>query len=87
LKPSGKVFQQKVFVGWEIPLTNTIITGGPNRCLASATFQGTAQAFSDETDRRGSLDSESRAGRGLVRARMHSGKGSRGYMSVIFETV
>ena len=87
LKPGGKVFPQKVFVGWEIPLTNTIITGGPNRCLASATFTGNAQAFSDETDRRGSLDSTSQSGRGVVRARMHSGKGSRGYMSVIFDAV
>jgi hypothetical protein len=87
LKPSGNVFPNNLYVGWEIPLTNTIITGGPNRCLASATYRGSASNFSDETDRRGSLDSQDRAGRGLVRARMHSGKGSRGYMSVIFDAV
>ncbi|HSJ76566.1 MAG TPA: hypothetical protein VK899_10355, partial [Gemmatimonadales bacterium] len=87
LKPSGKVFPNNLYVGWEIPLTNTIITGGPNRCLVSATYRGSASNFSDETDRRNVLESEDRAGRGLIRGRMHSGKGSRGYMSVIFDTV
>ena len=84
LKPSGKVFPNNLYVGWEIPLPNT---RDPNRCLASATYRFTAYNFSDETDRRGSLDSQDRAGGGLVRARMHSGKGTRGYMSVIFDTV
>jgi hypothetical protein len=87
LKPSGQVFPNNLYVGWEIPLPLTPITAGPNRCLASATYQGSAYNFSDETDRRGSLESQDRAGRGLVRARMHSGKGIRGYMSVIFDTV
>jgi hypothetical protein len=85
LKPTGKVFPSPVFVGWEIPLTNLVIVGGPNRCLASATFTGSVEAFSEQTDKHGTLDSQSIAGRGLARARMHSGKGSKGYMSVIFD--
>jgi hypothetical protein len=85
LKPSDKAFPNNVFVGWEVPATSTF--GGPNRCLVSATFEGSVEAFSKETDRHGSLDSQSTAGRGLVRARMNSGAARGAYMSVVFDTV
>jgi len=73
------------FVGWEIPLTNTIISGGPNRCLVSANNEGNVGDFSNKTDKHGSLFSESSNPVAKVTGKMHSGKGSEGYMSVIFE--
>ena len=84
LKPAGQVFPGNLFVGWDVPLTRF---GGSNRCLVSATFQGSVEDFSGETGRHGSLDSQSTAGRGLVRARMNSGAARRACMSVVFDAV
>lgn len=73
------------YVGWEIPLTNTFFSGGPNRCLVSANNEGNVGDFSNKTDKHGSLLSESSNSAAKVVGKMHSGKGSEGYMSVIFE--
>lgn len=70
-------------VGWEVTLSN--LFGGPNRCLVSAVNEGNAQRFSQETDRSGSLHSESNNGLARVTGKMHSGLGTKGYMSVVFE--
>ena len=81
-KATQSIFPNRVFVGWEIPLVLFA-----NRCLVSADFKGSVGDFAKKANKDGSLDSQSTAGRGVVRARMHSGTGSKGYMSVIFDTV
>lgn len=76
-------FPDSVYVGWEIPLS--LVIGGPNRCLVSAHAEGSNKAFAERTNARGSLFSTSSSGTATVTGRMHSGRGSEGYMSVIFE--
>jgi hypothetical protein len=76
-------FPNSVYVGWEIPLTG--IFGGPNRCLVSAVNESGTKAFAEKTSDKGSLYSTSDSGKATVTAKMHSGNGSEGYMSVIFE--
>lgn len=76
-------FPNSVYVGWEVPLTG--IFGGPNRCLVSAQAQSSAKSFADKTQDNGTLFSTDSSGKGTVTGRMHSGSGSEGYMSVIFE--
>lgn len=71
------------YVGWEIPLTG--VFGGPNRCLVSLGNEGSAATFAGKTSSSGSLKSTSRHGKVTATARMHSGSGSEGYMSVVFE--
>lgn len=75
-------FPHSVYVGWEIPLT---FFGGNNRCLVSALNEGSCKRFADKTSRDGTLESASESNIATVTARMHSGSGSEGYMSVIFE--
>lgn len=78
-------FPNSVYVGWEIPLTG--VFGGPNRCLISASKEESTAGFAKRTSNEGSLYSTATsAGGGIVTARMHSGSGSEGYMSVIFES-
>lgn len=77
--PSG------AYVGWEIPLTNTFFSGGPNRCLVSLNDEGNCERFGEVTHARGNLNnSDSRNGI-TITGKMHSGDGSKGYMSVIIE--
>lgn len=76
-------FPASVYVGWEIPLTGMF--GGPNRCLVSASRQDSARRFAETTSTKGKLESSASSAVATVRARMHSGSGSEGYMSVIFE--
>jgi hypothetical protein len=78
-------FPNGVYVGWEIPLT---ALGGDNRCLVSARDEGKARAFADNrVSSQGSLYSRDSSGHATVTARMNSGGGSDGYMSVIFEKI
>jgi len=51
----------------------------------SASTEGKSWDFAQKTSKKGSLYSTAR-GVATVTARMHSGQGSKGYMSVIFET-
>jgi hypothetical protein len=76
-------FPKSVYVGWEIPLSG--LFGGPNRCLVSASFDSGTAAFAKRTSDHGSLYSIGDSGVATVTGRMHSGSGSEGYMSVIFE--
>jgi hypothetical protein len=76
-------FPNSVYVGWEIPLSG--VFGGPNRCLCSAQAQPSVNDFAQKTQDNGTLFSTDSSGKGTVTARMHSGSGSEGYMSVIFE--
>lgn len=75
-------FPQGAYVGYEIPLTKF---GGDNRCLVSAANEGSLEGFSNKTNSKGKLESESKSAKGRLKGTMHSGGGSKGYMSVIFE--
>ncbi|WP_419419412.1 hypothetical protein ACNVED_12975 [Legionella sp. D16C41] len=78
-------FPDSVYVGWEIPLSG--LFGGPNRCLVSATPEQSTTDFAKKTSSKGTLYSTSKSASGaIVTAKMHSGDGSEGYMSVIFES-
>jgi hypothetical protein len=78
-------FPDSVYVGWEIPLTG--VFGGPNRCLISASKEQSTATFAKRVSKEGSLYSTATStGGGTVTAKMHSGSGSEGYMSVIFES-
>jgi hypothetical protein len=81
-----QTFPQGAYVGWEIPLSG--VFGGPNRCLvAAARRSGNLEEFSNIAHKHGSLFCEDRFEKAKVTSKMHSGSGSEGYMSVIFETV
>lgn len=78
-------FPDSVYVGWEIPLTG--LFGGPNRCLVSASKEPSTNAFAKRTSSNGTLHSTATSASGsTVTAKMHSGDGSEGYMSVVFES-
>lgn len=75
-------FPAGAFVGWEIPLT---IFGGSNRGLVSCQWSNDAGAFSNETNDHGNGDNTAiHPNTGAwIRARMNSGGGSQGYMTVV----
>lgn len=76
-------FPDGAYVGWDIPLSSVI--GGTNKCLVSAQAQRNTEAFSYTIPGKGSLFSTSQTGKAKIVGKMHSGSGSKGYMSVIFE--
>jgi len=85
-KPT-KLFPSGAYIGWEVPLTNTIVSGGPNRLLVSANYKGSLSGFSDKTDDDGKTTgvSVNEKTRGQIQGRLNSSSGSVGYMICSFQ--